>query len=991
WQADRDSNTIIVAASNSSHAAKDAAVYVTDGVADEPEINAALVAAAGGRVYLMEGTYVPYNAVSIPNNTTLTGAGFGTLVSLIDGAGTRRAISNADQTAGTGVVVSNMTIGVQGHVNGGTQQGIYFVNLANSTVTNVKVNTFYNGNVVFSGSSNITFTNNIVAPATFSSNISLTSSSNNIFTGNNISTGGNGPSVNLNSSSNNLFADNTISGSTGGTISLSGSSNTNIISNNRVSNSNGQVVYIFGSTGNTISGNYFGGGSGITLLSTSDYTVITENTITTSANSGISIGSSNNVIASDNMIITAAAAGISLSSANNATISNNKIQDAGGTTNNNGISLASSDNNSITGNTVTDSSATTNNYAITITDSASDTNYLADNSLGGGAINDLGTGTKYANQLDASGNSINKNSGALVTQLQTGSSANLFQAQDASGNTLFNVASNGQLTLGRAAGANGSMVFANSSNANTVTINTGATSASYALTLPTAGAAGAQCLKSTSGSTASATDLEFGTCFTGTANTLQDAYTASSTTDPMILLNNTNGGITIADASTPITGNLFSIQNNAATATYLGITSTAFTLQDTNGKDSFVLDMTSGHLKVYEKGATQSRFADIYYDSVNNEAVFAASSGNTRVGSGSGHVTINLTNAPDLFTYTKTVTLGSAYAADDMTVRRNITAGANALAGSVLRVESTSTGTGTVASNILWLNENNTSASGALILATKGGPGTNNEKFKVDTDGNVTLGSAGVATLLSSGSGTAMDITSNGAATWQTSTGNLTLQAAGSTANRLVFNTTNNRLEIGAADTTGTLLVLDTKTDAGDPAGVNGGMYYNSNLKRFRCYVGSTWQDCLTAMTKRQAADQQNTTVTFADITEQAFPVLANTDYEVKCTVLFTSSLATAGLKFSMNSATATAPTGAYGTFYAPLAAQTNSSSITSGYNTGSGTSGVPATATVYTGYFNGVLRNGANAGTLNMSFAAEVAATLVVKAGSYCEVKPLN
>lgn len=54
-------------------------------------------------------------------------------------------------------------------------------------------------------------------------------------------------------------------------------------------------------------------------------------------------------------------------------------------------------------------------------------------------------------------------------------------------------------------------------------------------------------------------------------------------------------------------------------------------------------------------------------------------------------------------------------------------------------------------------------------------------------------------------------------------------------------------LTVGTVDATGTLLVLDTKNTAGDPTGVNGGMYYNSDSGKFRCYQNSTWVDCISA------------------------------------------------------------------------------------------------------------------------------------------------
>lgn len=64
-----------------------------------------------------------------------------------------------------------------------------------------------------------------------------------------------------------------------------------------------------------------------------------------------------------------------------------------------------------------------------------------------------------------------------------------------------------------------------------------------------------------------------------------------------------------------------------------------------------------------------------------------------------------------------------------------------------------------------------------------------------------------------------------------------------------IFNvdTSASTVSIGASDTTGTVLVLDTKTGAGDPSGVAGAMYYNSSAGKFRCYEGAAWTNCIGA------------------------------------------------------------------------------------------------------------------------------------------------
>lgn len=62
----------------------------------------------------------------------------------------------------------------------------------------------------------------------------------------------------------------------------------------------------------------------------------------------------------------------------------------------------------------------------------------------------------------------------------------------------------------------------------------------------------------------------------------------------------------------------------------------------------------------------------------------------------------------------------------------------------------------------------------------------------------------------------------------------------------LNIDTLTGKVKIGAGNNGKTVLfVLDTKSSDGDPAGVNGAQYYNSSMKKFRCYQNDKWQDCL--------------------------------------------------------------------------------------------------------------------------------------------------
>lgn len=105
------SATLTIAAINSFEKSKIQADYVCDGISDQAEINNAINAlpSTGGIVKLLEGTYTLSGHVSIPNNVSIIGCGFGTLINfdVVQDLGFR----NADLINGNyGIIIANMKI-----------------------------------------------------------------------------------------------------------------------------------------------------------------------------------------------------------------------------------------------------------------------------------------------------------------------------------------------------------------------------------------------------------------------------------------------------------------------------------------------------------------------------------------------------------------------------------------------------------------------------------------------------------------------------------------------------------------------------------------------------------------------------------------------------------------------------------------------------------------------------------------------------------------
>jgi parallel beta-helix repeat protein len=478
WQAGHDVNSRVVAASNSSQTAKDAADYVASGSGDEATINTALTAAAGGTVYLLEGTYTAGGTILIPNNTVLKGAGMGTLIQFSAINTNDNLIENSDTTTGTGVIVQDLRLDGRSDLNTtGTIDGIHLVGMGGGSgpsarsgakISNVKMIGFRDDGLELNGSSNNTVTGIVSqgSPSTgagifitassnyntitgnlvqgnANSGVSISSSSNNNTITGNISQGNTGNGIGISNGTNDTVSGNTVSDNGINGISLAGGSNYTISGNTTQNNTQWGILFNTGATKSTASSNMATGNGGTTyggigLFASSSENTITGNTavannvgifLNNSVKSAITGNTTNdNVLdgilltnnANDNSITGNTSSnngesGIQVDTGvSNIMVSGNRIADNYGTTFNDGI-LVNGTNDSVVGNNITDSSATTANRAILINSAASGT-YLADNLLGGAIVSDSGTNTIYSNQTNANGVLQTRSSGGTEIQ-----------------------------------------------------------------------------------------------------------------------------------------------------------------------------------------------------------------------------------------------------------------------------------------------------------------------------------------------------------------------------------------------------------------------------------------------------------------------------------------------------------------------------------------------------------------------------------------------
>ncbi len=755
WVSDRSTATKIVGTSASGGTSSavasqnyDSADFVnTSTTSAQTTINAAIAAlpASGGTVYLLDGTYIVDGAINIGTNVILAGTDNATVLKLANSVNAAVNVINA--TGASGMVIRNLVIdGNRANNSSGTQTGI---NLS-SSATNSAPGILIDGVSVSNFRSNGMYMSNI-------NYVTITRS----YVYNNATYGVSMTGVNYASVTSNYFASNQ-----NYALYLSNSASARITNNTAVSNAQGLTVLTDGAI---ISGNKTVSNTNIGIYVAASYTTVSGNSSTgDSKGISINVGGNYNSITGNTVVNSGGYAIYMNGSNNNNELSNNTITNPGGSSNNGGIYLTGS-YNLVNNNVITDTAGT--GYAIYIPNSSQQYNILSSNlfyGTGATSIFDLGTGTVYSGQaVAANGQDI---------RFRQASSSSAVNIQDGNGVAVLNVnTTSGQIELGNynagTNAVNGKISFNNSSNTNTVGLQSGATSTSYNLTLPTGLGSSGQCLYESTGTGV----LGWTTCGGGGgggATTALDNLSAVAINTSLLPSIGNNNLIDLGDSThnwrngyigtklyTPAVDALtasgtlsigtanaatVNIATNAAAHTIAianGAAVQGVTIGSTNTTSSLLLQAGTGNLSIQTQGGTLG----IGTNAVAQTISVGNGTGTTSVSISSGTGAINVgTNA-----VAHTITLGNSTGATSVVANCGTGAcsfGANAIA------HTTTIG----------------SATGAAATTIQSGTGA----LALQSQGTINIGTNAVAQTITVGNTTGAT-----AATIQTGSGTLALQS----------------------------------------------------------------------------------------------------------------------------------------------------------------------------------------------------------------------
>jgi Kelch motif len=381
------------------------------------------------------------------------------------------------------------------------------------------------------------------------------------------------------------------------------------------------------------------------------------------------------------------------------------------------------------------------------------------------------------------------NGGTALFATNGTSSANILQLQDGTTpTTVFTVADSGATTI----------TGMNATAGNAVTV-----------------------LTVTGGNGASTTTAGNGSSISLTAGNGGSGATANGNGGSLTLAAGSAG----AGAGTAGTVGTVTVKN-AANST------TAFQVQNASSVSIFAVDTVSSHINIFDP-SNSANYVDIYYDDASSSAILAASAGVVQVGGNSGPVTIS-TSAGDAVNITANGnSTWQTASGSSLTIQGGSGLNLYSLTSSAVTVDSTTTG----AVNI----GNNANAKTITVGNTQTATGINIEAGTGSTA--IQIGNGATAHGIQIGSGGAIQTIIIGSTN---SSSALTLQ--GGSGNVTLMTSTGNKIQIGSSttDANSTILVLDSYNQSSDPTGTNGGMYYNTNKNKFRCFENSAWTNCIT-------------------------------------------------------------------------------------------------------------------------------------------------
>jgi parallel beta-helix repeat protein len=160
------SATVVVAANDSQN--KNRADFVVPDGANNAQVTISnainSLPAGGGKVVLLDGTYIVDNSIILPSNTLLEGQGNGTIIKFKDQCGWHIRIITNTPGGATGIVLKNFTVDgnkEKNSVYGYYNDGIYFSNVSNSCISGIRATNNIDHGIHLDASSNNVITDNV--------------------------------------------------------------------------------------------------------------------------------------------------------------------------------------------------------------------------------------------------------------------------------------------------------------------------------------------------------------------------------------------------------------------------------------------------------------------------------------------------------------------------------------------------------------------------------------------------------------------------------------------------------------------------------------------------------------------------------------------------------------------------------------------------------------------------------------------------------------